>query len=79
KRELPKEQETLEIGAEVEAKISGINKRKREVDLSVRQMLRDEERDAIRHYRSSQAADAAPSALALELQKKLMARRGNDD
>ncbi len=74
KRELPKEQEALEIGAEVEAKIIGVNKKKREVDLSVRQMLRDEERDAIRHYRSSQAADSTPSALALELQKKLMAR-----
>jgi len=74
KRELPKEQETLELGTEIEAKISGINKKKREVDLSVRQMLRDEERDAIRHYRSSQAFDAAPSALALELQKKLMAK-----
>jgi len=74
KRELPKEQEVLELGAEVEAKISGINKKKREVDVSVRQMLRDEERDAIRHYRSSQAADAAPSALALELQRKLKAR-----
>ncbi len=72
KRELPKEQESLEVGSEVEAKILSVNRKKREVDLSVRQMLRDEERDAIRHYRKALAADATPSALALELQKKLL-------
>ncbi|MDQ6951607.1 MAG: S1 RNA-binding domain-containing protein [Mariprofundales bacterium] len=72
KRELPKDNESLEVGAEVEAKVVGVNHKKREVDLSVQQMLRDEERDAMRHYRKGLAAAPALSALALELQKKML-------
>jgi small subunit ribosomal protein S1 len=34
-------------------------------------MLRDEERDAVRNYAASADEEKAPSALALELQRKL--------
>ncbi|RMH50185.1 MAG: 30S ribosomal protein S1 [Zetaproteobacteria bacterium] len=71
RRELPKGQDPLEIGTEVEAKIVGVDRKRREVELSVRQLLRDEEREAIRHYRSVQESDETPSPLALELQRKL--------
>jgi len=69
-REVPREQE-LKEGEDVEAKIIEVDRRKRQVALSVRQLLRDEERDAIRAYANGTTqSEPAPSALAIELQRK---------
>ena len=72
KREVPRDFEELKEGAEVEAKIIEVNRKRRQVELSVRQQLRDEERDAVRSYSQQASKEASPSALALELQKKLL-------
>ncbi len=74
-RELPKDAADLEPGADVEAKIVEVDRKRRRVRLSVRQMLRDEEREAIRSYAESVSRNDAPSALALELQRKLLNRQ----
>ena len=69
-REVPREQE-LKADDAVEAKIIEVDRRKRKVVLSLRQFLRDEERDAIRAYANGASqGESAPSALALELQRK---------
>ncbi|MDX8410892.1 MAG: 30S ribosomal protein S1 [Mariprofundaceae bacterium] len=69
-REVPREQE-LKADDAVEAKIIEVDRRKRKVVLSLRQFLRDEERDAIRAYANgAPQGESAPSALALELQRK---------
>ncbi len=73
-RELPKDAAELELGAEVEAKIIELDRKRRRVRLSVRQLLRDEEREAIRNYAQSVSRKDEPSALALELQRKLLNR-----
>jgi small subunit ribosomal protein S1 len=73
-RELPKDSPELEVGAEVEAKVIELDRKRRRVRLSVRQMLRDEEREAIRNYAESVSRKDEPSALALELQRKLLNR-----
>jgi len=71
RREVPREQPELKVGDEVEAKIIEVNHKRRQVNLSIRQQLRDEERDAVRNYSKQLATDEAPSALALELQRML--------
>lgn len=76
-REVPREQGELKEGAEVEAKIIEVNRKRRQVELSIRQQLRDEERDAVRNYSQRVSADSAPSALALELQRKLLGNTGD--
>lgn len=72
KRELPREHEALAVGSEIEAKIIDVNRRRRVVELSIRQFLHDEEREAVRQYSQQMRDDQAPSALALELQRKLL-------
>jgi len=74
-RELPREHEALKVGEEIEAKVIEVNRKRRQVDLSVRQMLRDEEREAVRNYSQEVKNDETPSALALELQRKLLAKK----
>lgn len=71
KRELPREHEDLKVGDEVEAKVINANKKRRQVELSVKQHLHDEERNAVQQYASQMQDEAAPSALALQLQKLL--------
>ncbi len=74
KREIPRDEEYKE-GDEIEAKIIDVNRRRRQVELSIRQLLRDQERDAVRQYTRSVAHDEdSPSPLALELRKKLLSR-----
>jgi len=69
-REVPREHEELKAGNKIEAKITEVNRKRRQVELSIRQHLRDEERDAMRNYAKQSTADGAPSALALELKRK---------
>lgn len=71
-RELPRDQAALKVGDEVEAKITNIDRRRERVELSIRQLLRDEERDSIRDYAKQNKAEETPSALALELQRKFL-------
>ncbi len=71
-REVPREQAALKVGDDVEAKVTNIDRKRERVELSVRQLLRDEERDSIRDYAKQNKADEAPSALALELQRKFL-------
>lgn len=73
-REVPREQE-VKAGDEVEAKVIEVNRKRRQVDLSIRQMLRDEEREAMRSYTQDVRNDDTPSALALELQRKLLGKK----
>jgi small subunit ribosomal protein S1 len=73
-REVPRDHDTLKVGDEVEAKVIDVNRKRRQVDLSIRQLLNDEEREAVRQYSQSVAKEEAPSALALELQKKLLGK-----
>ncbi|OIO67069.1 MAG: 30S ribosomal protein S1 [Zetaproteobacteria bacterium CG1_02_53_45] len=73
RREVPREHPELKVGDDVEAKIVEVNHKRRQVDLSIRQQLRDEERDAMRSYSKQASAEAAPSALALQLQRMLEA------
>jgi len=74
-REVPREQEALKVGDEVEAKVIEVNRKRRQVDLSIRQLLRDEEREAVRSYSQDMQNDETPSALALELQRKLLGKK----
>ncbi len=71
-KELPREQDALKIGDEIEAKVMDADKRRRRVVISVRQFLRDEERDVVRQYAKKMKSEEGPSALALELQRKLL-------
>ncbi|RMG90597.1 MAG: 30S ribosomal protein S1 [Zetaproteobacteria bacterium] len=71
RREIPRDRE-LKEGDEIKAKITEINRAKRQVELSIRQYERDEERDAVRNYTRQVENAAGPSALALELQRKLL-------
>jgi len=64
----------LKEGDEIEAKVIDVNRRRRQVDLSIRQFLNDEEREAVRQYSQSVSSEEAPSALALELQRKLLGK-----
>lgn len=74
-REVPRDHEELKVGAEVEAKVIEVNRKRRQVSLSISQQLRDEERDAVRSYSQQTAQESAPSALALELQRKLLGKK----
>ncbi len=71
-REVPRDHEPLKEGDEIEAKITEVNRKRRQVELSIRQQLQAEERDAVRNYSRQSAEDSTPSALALELQRKLL-------
>lgn len=73
-REVPRERE-LKVGDEIEAKVIEVNRKRRQVDLSIRQQLRDEEREAVRSYTQDAKNDSTPSALALELQRKLLGKK----
>jgi len=72
RREVPRDDADLKVGDEVEAKIIEVNRKRRQVSLSISQQLRDEERDAVRNYSQQTAANSTPSALALELQRKFL-------
>ncbi len=76
RREVPRDHAELKVGDEVEAKITEVNRKRRQVNLSIRQHLRDEERDAVRNYTQQSSNDDTPSALALELQRKLLGKIG---
>ena len=78
-REVPREHEELKVGLKVEAKIIEVNRKRRQVSLSISQHLRDEERDAIRNYSQQISKDSAPSALALELQRKFLGNSGTGE
>ncbi|MDQ6995387.1 MAG: 30S ribosomal protein S1 [Mariprofundaceae bacterium] len=69
-REVPRDQ-SLNAGDEIEAKVIDVNRRRKQVDLSIRQFLNDEEREAVRQYSQSISNEDAPSALALALQRSL--------
>jgi len=73
-REVPRDADALKEGDEVEARITEVNRKRRQVELSIRQQLQAEERDAVRNYSRQAAEDSTPSALALELQRKLLDR-----
>jgi len=73
-REIPRDHDALKEGDEIEAKIIEVNRKRRQVELSIKQQLQAEERDAVRSYSRQSAEDATPSALALELQRKLLDR-----
>lgn len=73
-REVPRDHAELKVGSEVEAKIIEVNSKRRQVSLSIRQHLIEEEREAVRNYSRQSAGDATPSALALELQRKLLGK-----
>jgi len=70
-REVPREHEELKAGSKIEAKITEVDRKRRQVELSIRQHLRDEERNAVRNYAKQSKGDT-PSALALELKRKLL-------
>jgi small subunit ribosomal protein S1 len=74
KREIPRDHDALKEGDEIEAKIIEVNRKRRQVELSIKQQLQAEERDAVRSYSRQTAEDSTPSALALELQRKLLDR-----
>jgi small subunit ribosomal protein S1 len=74
-REVPRDHDALKAGDEIEAKVIEINRKRRQVDLSIRQLLHDEERQAMRSYRQELNNEQAPSALALELQRKLLDKK----
>ncbi|MDQ6952339.1 MAG: 30S ribosomal protein S1 [Mariprofundaceae bacterium] len=69
-REVPRDQ-SLNAGDEIEAKVIDVNRRRKQVDLSIRQFLSDEEREAVRQYSQTVANEDGPSALALALQRSL--------
>ncbi len=73
-REWPRESDAPKVGDAVEGKIIEVEKKRRQVTISVRQLMHDEERDAVRSYSQSQQAKSEPSALALELQRKLLGK-----
>lgn len=74
-REVPREHAELKVGDEIEAKVIDSNRKRRQIDLSIRQLLRDQEREAMRHYSQEAQKDETPSALALELQRKLLGKK----
>jgi small subunit ribosomal protein S1 len=74
-REVPREHDALKVGDEIEAKVIDVNRKRRQVDLSISQFLRDEEREAVRNYAKEVKNDEAPSALALELQRKILGKK----
>ena len=73
-REVPRDHEALKVGLEVEAKVIEVNRKRRQVSLSISRQLRDDERNAIRDYSKQVSKDSEPSALALEIQRKLLSK-----
>ncbi|MDQ6996594.1 MAG: 30S ribosomal protein S1 [Mariprofundus sp.] len=73
-REIPRDHDALKEGDKIDAKIIEVNRKRRQVELSIKQQLQAEERDAVRSYSRQTAEDSTPSALALELQRKLLDR-----
>jgi len=71
-REIPREQDNPKVGDDIEAKIIDIDRKRQRVELSIRQLLRDEERDSMRMYADQVKREEEPSALALELQRKFL-------
>ncbi|MDQ7011582.1 MAG: S1 RNA-binding domain-containing protein, partial [Mariprofundaceae bacterium] len=76
-REVPRDEDEIKVGSEIDAKIVDVNKKRRQVELSVRQLLHEEERDAVRSYAKQAKQQGTPSALALELQRKLLDKQGS--
>lgn len=74
-REVPREHEEIKVGSQIEAKVIDVQRKRRLVELSIRQHLRDEERNAVRQYSQKVKEDKTPSALALELQRKLLNKK----
>ncbi len=73
-REVPRDHGELKAGDEVEAKIIDVDRRRRQATLSIRRHLLDEEKAAVREYSRKLSEDDTPSALALELQRKLLGK-----
>lgn len=71
-REIPREQQAPTVGEEVEAKVIDVNRQRRRIELSIRQLLQDEERASVRHYAQQHQNEDNLSALAIELQKKFL-------
>jgi len=78
-RETLRDEAAPKVGDSIEAKVIETDKRRRKVVLSIRQLQRDEERDAIHQYRQDVASQGSPSALALELQRTLLVQAGKND
>ena len=76
-REVPRDGVDPKVGDKIEAKVTEVDKRRRKVVLSMQQLQRDEERDAMRSYKKETASQPTPSALALELQRMLLAQTDN--
>ncbi|RMH62086.1 MAG: 30S ribosomal protein S1 [Zetaproteobacteria bacterium] len=74
-REVPRDRGELQVGDEVTAKVIDIHRKRRRVELSIRQYERDEEREAVRRYTKQAAEDNTPSPLALELKRKLLGEK----
>jgi len=74
-REVPRDHDELKVGETVEAKIIELDRKRRRVGLSISQLLRDEEKDAVRNYSKNAAGGNTMSALALELQRKLLSNQ----
>ncbi len=73
-REVPREHEGLKPDSVIEAKIIELDRKHRKVVLSIRRMLQDEEKEAVRNYSHRTGTQHMPSALALELQRKLLSK-----
>ncbi len=78
-REVPRDSAELKSGSSIEAKIVDLDRKRRRVKLSINQMLHDEEKDAVRNYAKSVEKGDAPSALALELQRKFPGKKKGGD
>lgn len=74
-REVPRDHEELKVGDEIEAKIIELDRKRRRIGLSISQLLRDEEKDAVRNYSQQASGNQGMSALALELQRKVLSKQ----
>ncbi|MDX8394737.1 MAG: 30S ribosomal protein S1 [Mariprofundales bacterium] len=74
-RQLARDQEALHPDDKIEAKVIEMDKKRRRIVLSVRQWQNDEQRATINKYKNEQSNDHAPSALALELQRKVLKKQ----
>jgi len=74
-REVPRDNDELKVGDAIEAKIIELDRKRRRIGLSISQLLRDEEKDAVRNYSQSISGGKGMSALALELQSKLLSKK----
>lgn len=74
-KEVPRDHDELKVGDEIEAKVIDLDRKRRRIGLSINQLLRDEEKDAVRNYSQQASGNQGMSALALELQRKLLNRQ----